>query len=237
MLAVAEVLAEMKGMGASHSDDEIDALLAEGRLSGPVKDRIFEHALRDAGVATPFAGRAPSTWRVRVAVTGVLTLAAGIATLAVVPRASRQNDPFRAKGGAVALDLDVACVGAPAASLAACPRGATLVFAIGAQRPPTGYLAAYAEPRPGGERIWYFSADGESPPLPAPAGAGEPTLPFSKAIRLGPEHAPGEYRLNLFVTRVPLTKAALLSGSQFRDVIAARELTFRVVPASSEATP
>ena len=226
----------MKAMGAGRSDDEIDALLSEGRLSGAVKDRIFDGALRDAG-AKPVESSGGLAWRRRLGVAG-LTLAAAAAVIALVPQLGRHGDDhaFRAKGGGAALDLDVACVAAGTASLAACPRGAMLVFSIRGARADGGYLAAYAEPRAGGERVWYFSADGETPPLPA-ASADQATRPLEKAIVIGPEHSPGEYRLMLFVTRVPLAKAALLAGPQGADVVSAREATLRIVAQPPRGTP
>jgi hypothetical protein len=215
-------------MTPGRSDDEIDALLAEGRFPGPTKDRVFEGALADAGLGRAPAPRpARSAWRLRLGVTAAVTAAAGLAALLLVPRFATQDDPFRAKGAGAGLDLDVACVGAPAASLAACPRGSTLVFSIRGEAPHGGYLAGYAASRPGGDLVWYFSADGEAPALPANTAPG--TVALSKAIRIGPEHAPGEYRLALFVTRVPLTKAALLSGTHTDDIIAARETKLRIV--------
>jgi hypothetical protein len=38
-------------------DDEIDALLAQGRFAAPIHDRVFEGALRDAGLETLVAPR------------------------------------------------------------------------------------------------------------------------------------------------------------------------------------
>jgi hypothetical protein len=233
MLAVAGESAEMKAMGGDRSDEEIDTLLSEGRLSGPTKDRVFEGALRDAGIGDGGAPRARASWRTRLAVTTGLTLATGVAAMILVPRISRQDDAFRVKGAAAALELDVACVGAAGAgSLGACPQGATLVFSIRGDRPLGGYLAGYADPGSGGERIWYFSADGDTPALPA--SVRDATLPFSKAIRIGPEHAPGEYRVSLFVTRAPLTKTALLSGTHAADIIATRNLTVRIAASRPE---
>jgi len=217
----------MNAMGG-RSDDEIDALLSEGRFPGPTKDRVFEGALRDAGVGDGRAPRARPSWRSRLAITAGLSLAAGVAALVLVPRASRQDDPFRAKGTGAAFEMDVACVGKHAASLAACPQGATLVFSIAPGGSGPGYLAGYADPTGGGERIWYFSADGETPAIPtASAGA---TAPFSRAIRIGPEHAPGAYRVSLFMTRAPVGKAALAPGAGPADVIATHEVTLQVVP-------
>jgi len=223
----------MNAMGA-RSDDEIDALLSQGGFPGPTRDRVFEGALRDAGVAGAAAPRVRSSpWRMRLALTGV-SLAVGAAVF-VLPRVTRHDDPFHAKGVAGGLDLDATCAGPPESSLAACPQGSTLVFSIVGAAPSGGYLAGYAEPRSAGERIWYFSADGVAPALPANTGGA--TAPFNRAIRIGPEHAPGEYKLLLYVTRVPVSKAALLAGPAGGDVLATRAMSLRVVAAPPRGGP
>jgi hypothetical protein len=215
-------------MTPGRSDNEIDALLAEGRFSGPTKDRVFEGALAEAGLERPAAPRsARAPWKRRLGVTAALTAAAGLAALVVIPRFTTHDDPFRAKGAGAGLEVDVTCAGGATASLSACPSGSTLVFSIEGDAPQGGFLEGYAEALPAGARIWYFSADGDAPAVPAHTAAG--TLAFSKAIRVGPEHAPGEYRLALFVTRVPLTKAELISGTRAADIIAAREAKVRIV--------
>jgi hypothetical protein len=218
----------MEGMAARPSDDEIDMLLGEGRVTAPAQERIFDRALRDAGV-----GAAPPRRRgFRFSFAAGLSLALGAAAVMIVPRlAHRQDAGFRAKGAAslgAGPELDVSCIAdGAAAALAACPAGARLVFSVSGNT-AGGYLAAYAEPRAGGERIWYFSAEGQSPPLPTATG----TVALGQAIRLGPEHAPGDYRISLYVTRVPLPRAALLAGSRPDAVLASREVALRVVEAA-----
>ena len=104
-------------------------------------------------------------------------------------------------------------------------------FEIPRRRSAGGYLAGYAEPRGGGERIWYFSADGETPAVPA--AAAEATAAFQRAIRVGPETGPGEYIVRLFLTRVPMSKSALLASGNGGDVLARREATLVIVPDGS----
>jgi hypothetical protein len=213
-------------MGSPPSDDEVDALLAQGRFPGPTKDRVFEGALADAGV-----GRPASRWRkIRVPALAGLSLAAGAAALMLFLPRSNRDDGFQVKGGSGVARLDVACVGTPTDALGACPSGATLVFSVTGSS-VDGYLAAYAEPRAGGERIWYFSAEGESPRVPAvadPATGGEAAV-VSKAIRIGPEHQPGDYRVRLFVTRTPLPRQRLLASADAADLLATREADLRVI--------
>jgi len=136
---------------------------------------------------------------------------------------------MRVKGAAGGPELDVACAAPMPASMDACPPGATLAFSIRAAGSAGGYLAGYAEPRADGERVWFFSADGETPAVPA--AAAEATAAFQRAIRVGPEFAPGQYVVHLFLTRVPMSKSALLASGG--DVLARRELTLVIVPGGS----
>jgi ferric-dicitrate binding protein FerR (iron transport regulator) len=197
------------------NDEDLDALLGGGRLTGPAQDRIFDAAA--AAVA-----REPRPRARRRLWTIALTMAGAAAALVVVPRIVMRGAELRSKGDETPAgpQLGVACIGG---TLAACPRGATLMFgASGA--PGTGYLAAYAEPvTPGLERIWYFSAEGESPRLTV----GDGTVVAQRAVRVGPEHAPGRYRIHLVLGRAPASQAAVLSGGP-PDAIASREIDLRV---------
>jgi hypothetical protein len=215
-------------MTSDRSDDEIDALLAQGRFAAPTRDRVFEGALRDAGLGQ--AAPAPIRRRRLWMATGV-SLAAAAAAVVLVPRLLRQDDGMRVKGAGGGPELDVACTAPPPASMDACPPGATLVFSIRGAGSAGGYLAGYAEPRAGGERVWYFSADGETPAVPA--AAAEATAAFQRAIRVGPETGPGQYVVRLFLTRVPMSKSALLVSGGGDDVLARRELTLVIVPGGS----
>jgi hypothetical protein len=212
-------------MTSERSDDEIDALLAQGRFAAPTRDRVFEAALRDAGVGQ----KAPARLRMWLAMS--VSLAAAAAAVALVPRLLPRDDGMRVKGAAGGPELDVACTAQTPASMDACPPGATLVFSIRGTGSAGGYLAGYAEPRVGGERVWYFSADGETPAVPA--AAAEATAAFQRGIRVGPETGPGEYVVRLFLTRVPMSKSALLASGDGGDVLARREATLVIVPGGS----
>src|SRR5262245_44928921 len=110
----------MTSMGPPLSDDEVDTLLAQGRLGGAAKDRVFEGALRDAGVTgAPRRAR----WR-RLSLAAAASLAVGAAALIVVPRLSRDDGALRAKGApGAALEFEVACDPAQGGALDACPAG------------------------------------------------------------------------------------------------------------------
>jgi hypothetical protein len=211
-------------MNADRSDDEIDALLAQGRFAAPTRDRVFEGALRDAGLGRT----SPAQARRRIWAALGVSLAAGAAAVVLVPRLLRQDDGMRVKGAGGGPELDVACTAPTPASMDACPPGATLVFSIRGAGSAGGYLAGYAEPRAGGERTWYFSADGETPAVPA--AAAEATAAFQRAIRVGPETGPGQYVVHLFLTRIPMSKSALLASGGGGDVLARREVTLAIVP-------
>lgn len=202
----------MEPTNRAPSDDDLDMMLAGGRLGGPAKERIGD-VLGDR--VTP--QRAPFFTRARNLLMAGMVLAAGAAALVVLlPRTG--VDGFGAKGtGAEGPALEISCVGG---SLAACPVGARLLFAV--EGADSGFLAAWADPVAGGERVWYFSRDSQSPALAPIAG----TQISPKAILLGPEHAPGEYRVHVLVTGEPLSRAEL--GQRFQ-AIAAREFSLRVI--------
>jgi hypothetical protein len=200
------------------NDRDLDALLGGGRLGGPDRDRIFDHiAAEVAREPRPRSRR--KVWKVAIVAAGA---AAGLVVLAV-REPTRTAESVRAKGdqrpGVV--QLGVACI---EGTLEACPQGATLTFgASGASE--AGVLSAYAELRErGAERIWYFSAESETPRLDVRGG----TAVAQRAVRIGPEHIPGRYRVHVFLTRAPVSRALLLSGGP-PDSIAIREIDLRVV--------
>jgi hypothetical protein len=82
------------------------------------------------------------------------------------------------------------------------------------------------------ERIWYFSAEGDSPRLTLGAG----TEVARRAVRVGAEHAAGRYRIHLFLTPAPVTQAVLLAGGA-RDALATREIDLRVGPPAGASAP
>jgi hypothetical protein len=112
--------------------------------------------------------------------------------------------------------------------LSACPVGSRLLFAV--EGAGTGYLAAYADPARGGERIWYFSRDSQSPALAPVAG----TQVAPKAILLGTEHPPGDYLVQVLVTSEPLSRAQLARSPA---TIARRQFSLRVVPPARLVDP
>jgi hypothetical protein len=181
------------------SPRELDFFLSRGGLSGPEKERILGRVLDGIAPARPW-------WRRWWLGAGLGTLAAGAAGLVLALRSGALPErsgltPRGEQNAQPALDLEVACSEGP---LGACPQGSTLLFVLRGSV-PDGFLGAYAEPAGGGERIWYFSSEGEAPRVTAASG----TQPQARGVRLGPEHAPGSYVLRVFLARRPLGKAEL----------------------------
>jgi hypothetical protein len=191
------------------SNDELDMMLAGGRLGGPAKDRIFE------AVAGQVAPR-KRPFNLRALLAAGLVVSGAAAALVLLPRP--REDGFHTKGaGGDAPTLELSCAGG---TMAACPVGARLLFAVeGADR---GFLAAWADPAGGGERIWYFSRDGQAPVLTRAAG----TQVAPKAILLGSEHRPGDYVVHVLVTSEALSRTQLGDDT---PAIARRDFPLRVV--------
>jgi hypothetical protein len=199
------------------SDRHIDALLARGGLAGSEDDRILEAVL---------SRHARRSWRRRWFALGTgLSFAAAAAVVLVMGPFRAGREGFAPRGADLeGLAVEVACLGN---SLAACPRGATLLFALRGGS-PGGYLAAWAEPvRPGGERVWYFSADQETPLLQASPTSAQA---LSRGVRIGPEHAVGDYRVHVLLSDQPLSRAALEGAPP--GVRARAELTLTITEAA-----
>jgi hypothetical protein len=168
--------------------DRVDGLLARGRLSGPARERILHAVLRDADpVHPPWYSRAFAR---RLFVWGSPALAgAAIAAIALTMRAPPAD--MREKGSAVAGALvSLECTqGEPNA----CSRDGMLLFRVEAVR-ERSYLAAYAQPLDGGERIWFFPSDaGSDEPLVEKGGEPQ-VLPRGVKVRSLPE---GRYEVRV----------------------------------------
>jgi hypothetical protein len=189
----------MKG----ESDQELDSLLAQGRLSGPARDRIF-----DAVVA---ANRPAPRWR------RLLLWALPLSTVAALLLLILRPSEFRARGAGGPI-LEAVCATEP------CRVGSALMFRASAVD-VGGFLAAYALSAGVDERIWYFpSPDGECPTVDVESGTQ--TLP--RGVRVGPEQPPGRYRVHLLLSRRPLTRAEALSPPG-GVVLAESDVTIEIV--------
>jgi hypothetical protein len=72
-------------------------------------------------------------------------------------------------------------------------------------------MEAYAEPsRAGNERVWYFPAKNETAPRLEP-GPEQDVLRIG--VLLGPEHAPGHYRIHVVLSEQPLDREKTLEAS------------------------
>lgn len=183
------------------TDAELDSLLDRGGL-GARRDAILSEVLAQVRAERPRRSRR------RWAVAGLGAAAAAVLVVGLAPWRSTQAPSLRGKGTPVTASstqpsLELDCLGA---TLAGCPRGSlVVVHATGVQ----GFLSAWAEPANGGERIWYFSAESSSPPVGVDTSAAA-----TRAVKLGPEHAPGSYRVQVRVTAQPMSRAQLLALSR-----------------------
>jgi hypothetical protein len=191
-------------------DRPIQLLLSRGRLSGAERDRILDEVL-DA--------RAERRQR-RLGWLAAALVPVAVGAAAIVLVARRPPDGATAKGSTAAPILAAGCAGrAPGR----CARGDRLVFEVdGATH--GGLLAAYAQAA-SGERVWYFpTAAGhfaDVPPSPGRAVVGE-------GVRLGAEHAPGNYTLHLFVLERPADREALAAGRA--RALASASLPLEIAP-------
>ena len=193
-----------------------DTLLSQGNLSGQQREEVLARVLDQVSAAEPAPRGLRTLWA-----GASLALAAALALFVVRP-ALRGDLGLRARGGASPI-VRVAC---EPGGLEACRAGGTLLFAVEGA-PAAAHLAAFAEPVGGGERVWYFSAEGESPPVSDRTADAI----LRRGIRLGAEHPPGAYRLTVLLTASALPRATLLevAGAE-RGALAVRRLSLTVVP-------
>lgn len=183
----------MKRDAVRMADSDLDQLLARGRLSGVEYDRIEERVLERV------RPEQPKRWWFALF---PATAAASLLGVWLVGSGGKVPEPFTAKSGgnAVRTVIDVGCEG-PRPHV--CRLGQTLMFSVGANG-ERGFLAAYAERvgEPTAERIWYFSASGLSPRI-EPATE---TRVLGEGVRLGPPHAPGHYRVRVWISKNPVER-------------------------------
>jgi hypothetical protein len=171
--------------------DELDALLARKRLSGPEYDFIAARVLDQA--SRPARAK-------RVALYALPALAAAaVLALAILPGTDDGLRPKGASSTQPALEL-VCGSGTPGS----CPQGELLTFRVEDVR-KSGYLHAWAEPAGGGERVWYFEG---TRAVPVEARSGPQVL--RRAVRIGDQQPPGRYRIRLVLAAAPLDREALL---------------------------
>lgn len=174
-------------------DERVERLLAGGYLSGSQYDAIEQRVL--ARTAKPRMGQV-----FRWVAPGALAVAS-VAALAVL--LVRKPPEFNEKGTDASLGVfDVSC---KRPLRHTCGSGETLAFLVNSAL-ASGYLGAYAErvDDPSHSRIWYFpNAQGESPYI----GRSSQTVVLPSGIRVGPEHRQGRYRVTLWLSAKPLSRA------------------------------
>lgn len=197
-------------------DRRLDALLTPKALSGQEREEMLERVLDQAVPRTrPRLGRRLAYMAIGIAA------CAGVALATNSWRGERR--PFEPRGSAAPrATVELVCSGA---SLRACPRGSHLLFVVsGGEK--VEYLAAYADPADGGERVWYFSGAQEATAVAE--GEAQPK-PLGLAIEIGPEHRVGRYVVHLLVASRPLSRAEALRPNP-GTVLASNTVTMDVVP-------
>jgi hypothetical protein len=196
------------------TDDELDMLLARGRMSGAARERVLENVLR---------ATSPPKRSARFVAPVFATLTGLAAAAAVVLFFRSGHDSFTAKGGAYrTIGLEATCKDG------VCHIGGTLILRVD-DVPESAHLAAYAvrdgAPRES-TRIWYFpEANGTEPTLVAQPG---PQL-VRRGITLGPEHTPGRYVVHAVIAKRPLSREEALDDKN-HDVIARASRSVEVEP-------
>jgi hypothetical protein len=176
------------------SDEKVDYLLSRGTLSRSRREQILHEVLRSA---RPRPAQAQRRWWVWGG--GGFALAAGAAVFLLWARLPDQGS-FRAKGNAAGPpSIELLCLGA---SVKACPRGSLVAFQVDG---PEGFLSAYADPMPTGERIWYLTNE----PV---RGRVVP-----KAARIGDEHRAGRYRVEVVLSRQALPRNQLAGSGAIAE--------------------
>ena len=168
-------------------DQTIERLLRAGAASDAELDAVLGNVLEKTERRRGWT-RWPS-----LLTTGFAAVAASMAIRLVWPVSHQTETPItlRAKGAAHGPSVSVDCTGG---SLQSCPRGSRLVFRV-SSRDQAVHIVAFAERD--GRRIVYFPAVGQSPPR---LDAG-PARFVEQAVVIGPEHEPGDYRLNVLAHR------------------------------------
>lgn len=175
----------MKRDSQSDRNDKLDALLAQGRMSGSRRDQVLAGALAKA--------RPPARRWAWLGLGSLSLAAAAAAVLLLMP-----TSPFRARGSAGAV-LEVDCVGG---GQGGCAEGSMLMFHVSGAS-DGGFLTAWAEPTAGGERIWYFPT--KATPQAQVAKQAEPQT-LGLGVMLGAEQPKGSYVVHLLLTPTPLTR-------------------------------
>jgi hypothetical protein len=180
-------------LSTDDEDERIERLLTGGYLSGSQYDAIEERVLSRTAK--------PRKLELSRRASGVTLAAASIAAL--VAFWLRTPPELTTKGADASLGvIDISC---KRPLRHECGLGETLVFLVNSAV-GSGYLGGYAErvDDPSHDRIWYFpNGRGESPYVKS----GAQTVVLSEGIRIGPEHKRGRYRVTLWLSVRPLSRA------------------------------
>jgi len=196
-------------------DSDLDALLAHGTLSGQTRERVLDGVLDRV---SPSRQRRSAMVAAAILFQAAAAVAVWFGGARALTKPGASSSAFEARGSASrTVGVDAVCSGGP---MAACPRGSLLVFHGWPDTRPS-YLAAFADPMGGGQRVWYFSIENESPRL----GPGA----VDQAVLVGPEHAVGRYVIHVVVSTRPLSRTEAVTSSD-EAVIGSEKLDLGIVP-------
>jgi len=200
-------------------EQELDRLLAQGRLSGPDAERIGEQVIASTRQEESAGSSGMRLWALSL---GLLGAVAALAILwLALPHLQGGPGEFRSKGAGSGILLEAGCRHGATFSEERCQHGDTLLLRL-SNLPGRVFLAAFAS-GPAGLRIWYFPTEQEKTPEIAPAA--EPRL-LDRAIEIGPEHVPGAYRLQILLFSAPVDRSSLARTTP----LAIFTRSFHVVP-------
>jgi len=169
----------------SDRNDKLDALLAEGRMSGPRRDAVLAGALSKS--------QPPRRRWAWLGFGSFSLVAAAAAVFLLMP-----SSGFRARGQGGAV-LEVGCVGLNGDP--GCIPGSTLLFRVSGAT-EGGFVTAWAEPTGPGERVWYFPTT----TTPSPEVQKQAELQtLRQGVVIGAEQPRGTYLVHVLLTSKPLT--------------------------------
>jgi hypothetical protein len=183
-------------------DNELDRLLARGRLSGPDRDRILDRVLQNVGTEP---ARRPRGWLVAIASAAAAAIVAVVVWVALQP--GDRDEGFRTKGGGAGVAVEIGCRHGEDIRRDRCARGDRLLVQVDGLG-QEAYLAAWAD-GPDGRRVWYFPEDDGVMPRVVPGGG--PVL-VDRSVGIGDEHAPGNYQITVLILAEKAGREELLDA-------------------------
>jgi hypothetical protein len=194
------------------ADDDVDELLARGRLSGRQYDEIWPKVL--SRIEGTSSRRRWGLARPLILLGALAGSAAGWALFA-----PSKDVGFAARGASGA--SGAFSLGCASSHRALCRPGETLMFSVNASV-AHGHLGAYAErlDEPAHGRIWYFPGSDGGPVV----DPGAATVVLPQGIELGPEQPAGRYRVTIWTAPQRISRTDGVSPTDGASSLAVLEL-------------